>query len=122
MKILWFSRHEMTDSQKNDLDQIFKAKVEVNQVNKTIKHAGELKEEIEACDVACVVMPLNLQQQMLKTLGNKPMLISKNHRIQKEDGSFEFVHGGWEKIKKIEIVKEVLSDYPAPESSFRGKD
>ena len=44
-KVLWFSRHAMTEEQKNSLGD-----VEINQINKTIHSAKELKAEIEAND------------------------------------------------------------------------
>jgi len=118
-KILWFSRHDMTEVQKSDLENIFKSTLEINQVNKTVRSAFELADEAAECDIAVVVMPLNLQQQMLKVLNGKPMLIARSHRIQQPDGSFEFVHAGFDKISKIEIIKEELSDIPAPEGAFR---
>jgi len=77
------------------------------------------KEEVADCDVAAVVMPLNLQQQMLKLLNGKPMLIGRNHRVQQEDGSFQISHAGWDQVERIEIVKKTLSSLPPPENEFR---
>ena len=119
MKILWFSRHNMTPIQYDDLCKIYDCNVEIKQVNRTIKQAYELMKDMDDCDAAAVVMPLNLQEQMLSMLDDKPMLISKNHRVMDENGNFKFIHAGWEQIKEIKIVKEVLSSYELPENVFR---
>ncbi len=119
-KVLWFSRHDLTDAQKSDLVKVLDSEITINHVNRTVNSAYELKSEINDCDIACVVMPLNLQQQMLWLLGEKPMLIGRNHRTQQdEDGNFILSHAGWDKISRIEIVKETLSDVPAPEGAYR---
>jgi hypothetical protein len=118
-RVLWFSRHLMSDAQKQDLEKIFNCDIDIKQVNKTIKHAYELKDDMEDCDIVAVVMPLNLQQQMLNVIGDKPMLISKNHRILETDGNFKFIHAGWERIRKIEIVSDVLRSYEPSKDSFR---
>lgn len=118
-KIIWFSRHELTEAQISDLRKVLKSEIEVEHINRTVNSAFELKAEVEACDAAAVVMPLNLQQQMLKLLDGKPMLVGRNHRVQQPDGSFRFHHAGWDRIDKIEIVKKTLSEFPAPENEFR---
>lgn len=117
-KVFWFSRHELTSEQIEDLRCIF-GEVAVIKVNKTINSAKEIKAEIEAADVVAVVMPLPLQIETLKIAGDRPVIIPKSHRIQKENGEFEFVHAGWTQIKKIAIEKEELSSIEAPRKSFR---
>ena len=105
VKVLWFSRHEMTPDQKKALGAC-----EINQINRTIGSAYDLKEEIEQSDIVAIVAPIGLQQQFLSIAGNKPVIMAVNDRIliPTEDGedkvSFKFVK--WERIKKIEVVKE----------------
>ena len=60
VKVLWFSRHEMTTDQKKALGAC-----EINQINRTIGSAYELKEEIEQSDIVAIVAPIGLQQQFL---------------------------------------------------------
>lgn len=105
-KVLWFSRHEMTEKQRKALGNC-----EIMQVNKTINSAYELKDEIDACDIIAIVAPINLQQQFLQLAGEKPVIMAVNNRIlvSQEDGtedkvSFQFVK--WERLIEIKIVKE----------------
>lgn len=111
-KVLWFSRHEMSNEQLSDLERIF-GQVEINQVNKTVQTAFELKEEIEAADVVAIVAPINMQQQFLKLAGNRPVITATSERILKKqaDGSEDkvvFQFKNWLKLIKIEVVTEVL--------------
>ena len=75
-KVLWFSRHEMTPDQRAALGDS-----EIMQINKTIKHANELTDEISECDVLAVVAPVELQKEFLEQAGNKPVITAVNDRI-----------------------------------------
>ena len=109
----------MSALQKADLEKIYSDSVQVTQINRTITSAYELKDEIAESDIVAVVMPLNLQEQVLKIAGSKPVLIGRNHRVQKPDGTFEFVHAGWDRVFEIKIIKTELSSHVAPENKFR---
>ena len=104
-KVLWFSRHEMTNEQKNILGD-----VEIVQINKSIQSAYELQAEIEECDIIAIVAPINLQQQFLKLAGDRPVIMAVNDRvlIPQENGEdkVEFHFDKWERLLQIEIVKE----------------
>lgn len=105
-KVLWFSRHEMTEDQRVALGN-----AEIIQVNRTINSAYELQAEIEECDIIAIVAPINLQQQFLKLAGDKPVIMAVNDRVlvPQEDGSedkVEFRFVKWERLIKIEVVKE----------------
>lgn len=106
-KVMWFSRHEMTADQKAALGE----GVIVEQVNKTINSAFELKDEVDAADIIAIVAPINLQQQFLKIAGNKPVIMAVNDRVlvKQDDGSedkVEFRFVKWERLRKIEVIKE----------------
>ena len=105
-KVLWFSRHEMTDDQRAALGD-----VEIKQINKSINSAYELIDEINECDTVAIVAPIDLQQQFLKLAGDKPVIMAVNDRvlIPQQDGTedkvaFQFVK--WEQLLKIEVVKQ----------------
>ena len=105
-KVLWFSRHAMTEEQLAALGE-----VEVLQINRTINTAFELQEEIGNVDIIAIVAPINLQQQFLKIAGDKPVIMAVNDRVQVPDPEggedkvqFKFVK--WERLLKIEVVKE----------------
>lgn len=109
IKVLWFSRHEMSAEQRAALGD-----VEIVQINKTIQSAQELKTEIEDCDIIAVVAPIGLQEQFLRLAGDKPVITAVNDRriIKNDDGSedkvdFHFVK--WERLLEIKVVKE---DFP----------
>lgn len=111
-KILWFSRHTMTDEQL----AVLTAKhgdVEVHKVDKTIQSAFELSDEVENADVIAIVAPINIQAQFLKLAGDKPVIVAQTKRelVPSEDGSESkvvFNFDGWKRLEKIEVV---MSDY-----------
>lgn len=105
--VLWFSRHEMSPEQKAALGD----NVEINQINKSINSAYELKDEINKADIIAIVAPINLQQQFLKLADGKPVIMAVNDRILVPQGDgkedkVEFNFVKWEKLLKIDIVKE----------------
>ena len=111
-KVLWFSRHEMSSEQSDDLTRIF-GQVEVNQVSKTINSAYDLQAEINEADVIAIVAPIQLQQQFLKLAGTRPVITATSERIivKNDDGSEDkvvFQFKNWLKLVKIEVVTEVL--------------
>lgn len=105
-RVLWFSRHTMTDSQLAALGAV----KEVIQCDGTISSAWELEDEIKDCDIVAIVAPINLQAQFLKIAGDKPVItaISERRVIEREggDNDVEFVFQKWMRIKKIEVVTE----------------
>ena len=116
-KVLWFSRHEMTEAQRKALGE-----VEINQIDRTIRRADELKQEIDASDIIAIVAPIELQQQFLALAGDKPVIMAVNERIfvPQPDGSkakMEFQFRKWERLLKIEIVK---TDYNPFEFEYQG--
>lgn len=121
-RVLWFSRHEMSEPQKDALGD----KVQITQVNvqnlqnvwqdvnveidgqiKTVK----LSEFAPQFDIIAIVAPLNLQKQFLDISGGKPVIFAQNVRtlIPNPDGGEDkvvFKFGGWKQIKKIDVVME----------------
>lgn len=108
-KVLWFSRHELSQEQMSDLVRIY-GPVELTQVNKTVKSAHELSDEIASHDVIAIVAPLPIQQQFLKVAGEKPVIFCKNDRIfdPNDESKVDFSHAGWFQLRRIEVVFERL--------------
>ena len=105
-KVLWFSRHEMTEEQKKALGDC-----EITQINKSISSAYELQEEIAAADIVAIVAPINLQAQFVKIAGDKPVIMALSDRVLVPDenggeSKVEFHFVKWERLVKIEVVKE----------------
>ena len=106
-KVLWFSRHEMTEDQRAALGP----NVTINQINRTIQSAYELKKEVEDSDIIAIVAPTNLQQQFLELAGDKPVILAVNDRVlvKQPDGSedkVEFHFVKWVRLIRIEVIKE----------------
>lgn len=129
-KVLWFSRHTMTEEQVNALVQKF-GDIEVTQVNGEpanvhVEFEGEvngesvgtlppLKEMVSNFDVAAVVLPIGMQQQILP-FGNKagvPVIQALNKRtlVPNANGGEDKVVFNFEKWQRIEKVEVVLSDF-----------
>lgn len=106
-KVLWFSRHQMTEEQLKDLQRIY-GNIEINQINKTIQSAYELKDEIDSHDIIAIVAPIHLQEQFLKLAKDKPVISCRNKRVFNEEGKVQFIFDGWYQIRKIEVIIEDL--------------
>ena len=106
-RVLWFSRHDMTDEQFTALGPV----KEVLKIDGTINNAWELQEDINDCDIIAIVAPINIQAQFLKIAGDKPVITAISERVLTEDeeggeSKVTFVFRKWERIKKIEVVTE----------------
>lgn len=115
MKILWVSRHELTNEQLEDLHRIY-GDFELMQLDKTIKDIKEIL-QIKA-DVYAVVLPINLLIK-LKNSTTSDIIQSVSERIVTEnkilnpatnvyEPQYMFKHLYWEKIIKAEIQTEQL--------------
>jgi len=128
VKILWLSRHAMTAAQLNGLS--FLGEVEVTQVNGTFPNVhvpfnssnpeegetkadvilnGEVapvKELIKSHDVIAIVAPIHLQQQVLGVSDGKPVIMALSNRVIEDGGKVSFIFDKWERLLKIEVVKE----------------
>lgn len=111
-RILWVSRHTMTESQLADLQAIY-GEVTISQVDKTIATATELKDAIDENDVIAVVLPVNLLADVMRLAGEKPVIraISRRERGPETNGEtqYVFVHEYWEEITKIVVETVKLS-------------
>jgi len=84
--------------------------VEVNQVNKTITKAVEIKDDIDSANVIAIVAPLPLQQEFLQLAKGKPVIFCKNERIVDpvDNTKVTFKHAGWFRIVEIKVVFDPL--------------
>jgi hypothetical protein len=95
-KVLWFSRHIMSDEQFQDLRRIYGEDLEITNVDGTAANVhvtfegkinGEaatvpaLKELVKDFDVVAAVLPINLKQQLLPFLGEKPLVEALSSRV-----------------------------------------
>lgn len=116
-KILWFSRHEMTEPQLNSLKTKL-GPIEITQVsgnpqsiytpfvddtNKTHDSLAKLTEDF---DIIAVVLPIHLQQQLLNVVNNKPIIMALNERTFDESGKVAFVFSKWEQLLEVKVLKQ----------------
>ena len=119
IKVLWFSRHTMTDAQhdaaviaiakyfKNDLQE---TGIIITQISETINNVSEIQ-DLDGYDVYAIVAPIALQQQFLRVAGEKPVIMAKSNRVitknpEGGEDKISFVFDKWERIKRIEVVIE----------------
>lgn len=120
MKILWLSRHNMTKEQLTDLRRIFGNNIEIKHHTETIASWKDVVEIGTDCDIFAVVLPPSILADLVNQRNNsKPVIRAIANRIEtgnmivnpatgKEEKEFKFVHAGWERIVKIEVVTEKL--------------
>lgn len=118
--ILWFSRHNMTDDQINDLKRIFGSDITINHVSANAVSWRDVVEAGANDDVLAVVLPPALLADLTNPRNNqKPVIRAIANRVAtgnqvinpatgKLEDEFKFVHAGWEKVVKIEVVTERL--------------
>lgn len=104
-KVLWFSRHLMQVAQMQALTDKL-GDVDITQVSKSIQSAQDIAQEIEAHDIIAVVAPPNLLAGVLRIAGEKPVITAKMERTILPDGSVEMKFVKWERVLRIDIVKE----------------
>lgn len=112
-KILWISRHSMTDEQENDLIRIYKH-IEITKYDRTISSAGEIRDAGDY-DVYAVVLTAELIASLKKILPpEKEILQPVSERIftgrtivnpatGAEEKEYEYKHRCWRKVIKAEF-------------------
>lgn len=120
MRVLWFSRHTMTQDQLDDLRRIYGEDLEVKQASSTAVSYKDILTVGDDCDVLAVVLPPALLADLTNPRNNqKPVIRAIANRVAtgnqvinpatgKLEDEFKFVHAGWEKVVKIEVVTERL--------------
>ena len=118
-RILWFSRPNLTDAQIDDLKRIF-GEIEIHHVSANASSFRDVLEAGKDDDVLAVVLPPALLADLTNPRNNtKPVIRAIANRVAtgkqvvnpatgKLEDEFKFVHAGWEKVVKIEVVAERL--------------
>lgn len=114
-KVLWFSRHQMSEAQIGELEKVY-GPIELRQVSLTISSVKEIAADVEWADVLCIVAPLPLQKQFLDAAGSKPVLMAKTSRVLVRDPLLGanaeekavFVFEAWYRLVRIVVEMERL--------------
>ena len=112
-KVLWVSRHLMTEEQYSDLCRGLDDDVELIHWQGTVGDVKELCPALKEADAVAAVLPPELLGELLEIAEGRPVLRSINERslTEPKDGTEPqviFCHKCWEKVLKIEIVTERL--------------
>ena len=117
-RVLWVSRHQMTQEQRADLERVMGGPVELVCWRDTVGDARELAPALAAADAAAVVLPLELLGQLLPLAGEKPVLQAACARVPtgrmvatpdgREEAEFAFVHQGWRQVIRLELETRAL--------------
>lgn len=113
VRVLWFSRHNMSEEQIADLRRIYGDDVYISNVNATIKHVNEIKWDIENNDVLAVVASPELLHEFVNYPGGRPVIVAKSERIlvPSEDGTekkVEFKFAGWDLMEEYKFKSRRL--------------
>lgn len=119
-KILWLSRHDMTEEQLKDLRRIYGDDLVLKQVDATVASWKDVVAFGEDCDILAVVLPPAILSDLTNVRNNsKPVIRAKAERIDtgktsknpvtgKQETVYEFRHLCWERVLKVEVVTEKL--------------
>ena len=119
-KVLWLSRHVMTEEQKKDLQRIYGDDVEVKTCNKNVVGWKDVVEAGEDCDILAVVLPPAILADLTNPRNNtKPVIRAKANRVPtgakirnpatgKLEDEFQFEHIAWEQVMKVEVLVKTL--------------
>jgi len=102
-RILWVSRHKMTEPQRTELDRIYED-VSLMQYDATVQDINEIL--AFHADVYAVVLPLGLLAELRKNT-DAEIIQSVSGRIRKES-DYVFQHLYWQKINKLVLETENL--------------
>lgn len=119
-KVLWLSRHSMTEEQRKDLNRIYGEDTEVVQVPEQVKGYKEVLEYGKGCDVLAVVLPPVILAELTNPKNNqKPVIRAISNRVPtgrmvintatgdvEVEYKFKFDH--WERVIKVTVEVERL--------------
>lgn len=102
-KVLWISRHEMTQEQRSDLDRITGG-AELLLWKETVTDIAKLLPLLQQADAVAAVLPPELLAELLALAGDKPVLRAVSERKAtgrfrtlpdgRREQEFVYVHGG----------------------------
>mgnify|MGYP000548776633 CR=1 FL=1 len=117
-RVLWVSRHTMTENQRQDLERIMGGPVELDTWSDTVRDVEELRPRLREADAVAAVLPTEKLAELLKIAGKCPVLQAKSARVPTgrftvqpggtAEREFAFVHQGWQQILEVRIRTRAL--------------
>ena len=117
-KVLWVSRHEMTQLQRSDLERIMGGPVELIPWRETIRDVKELAPLLRKADAVAAVLPPEPLSELLQLADGKPVLQAVSERqttgrtIRNPNGQteleFAYRHLCWKQLLRLEIETRTL--------------
>ena len=112
-KVLWISRHEMTQEQRSDLDRITGG-AELLLWKETVTDIAKLLPLLQQA----AVLPPELLAELIALAGDKPVLRAVSERKAtgrfrtlpdgRREQEFVYVHGGWEQLLRMDVRSQRL--------------
>lgn len=116
-KVLWISRHEMTQEQRSDLDRITGG-AELLLWKETVTDIAKLLPLLQQADAVAAVLPPELLAELLALAGDKPVLRAVSERKAtgrfrtlpdgRREQEFVYVHGIWEQLLRMDVRSQRL--------------
>lgn len=111
-KILWISRHVLSNDQRSGLERLIGGSFELIWWKENVEDMAELAPAVAAADVIAAVLPVHLLTQLTRMATGKPVLVDLARRTLipcdgPEDATL-FAHGGWQRIRRLELELESL--------------
>ncbi|MEK7227329.1 MAG: hypothetical protein AAB641_00325 [Patescibacteria group bacterium] len=111
MKILRLTRHAIAPDQLVELHRIYGNEVEIVEISETVPNVAHVVELIQerSADVVEAVLPLPLMSELLKIVGEVPVIRAITRReINAAGEKAQFVFDHYERIVRVEVVSERL--------------
>ena len=114
-KVLWLSRHGMSDVQMESLKRLAGEEIEVVQVDRTVLEGEEVIKlaEEHQCSILAVVLPVGLLSKVYELKGDRIICSARSKRelVKSPDGEESkvvFKFDGWEVWDKVVIRSHIF--------------
>ena len=117
-RVLWVSRHSMTEDQRQDLERIMGGPVELDTWSDTVQDVEELRPRLREADAVSAVLPTEKLADLLMIAGKRPVLQAESARVPTGrwtiqpggavEREFAFIHQGWKQILEVRIRTRAL--------------
>ena len=110
-KVRWISRHVLSPEQRQGLERLY-GSFELTWWKANVEDLALLAPAVNRADVIAAVLPIHLLAGLLAMAGEKPVLVDLALRTlvpsEGPEDDTRFAHGGWQRIRKLELELEPL--------------